>query len=70
VDSEWWTVKDVAARLRVTEATVRSYRWRGYLPEPQYVGRTPVWKPDVIEEWIKGRSHEGKGGRPPRVQDK
>ncbi|MFF9334526.1 helix-turn-helix transcriptional regulator [Streptomyces albogriseolus] len=61
-DERLWTVADVAQRLGVSEATVRSYRWRGTLPEPRYVGRTPVWEPGAIEEWIKRRPGRGAGG--------
>lgn len=61
-EQQQWTVADLARRLGVSEATVRTYRWRGTLPTPSYVGRTPVWDPAVIEEWIKTRPGRGAGG--------
>ncbi|MEU8413902.1 helix-turn-helix domain-containing protein [Amycolatopsis japonica] len=61
-----WTVVEVARRLGVTEATVRSYRWRGVLPPASYIGRTPVWDPSIIEEWIRSRPGRGAGGGPKR----
>ncbi|MFJ2266701.1 helix-turn-helix transcriptional regulator [Streptomyces sp. NPDC087849] len=61
-DDRLWTVADVARKLGVSEATVRTYRWRGDLPDPSYVGRTPVWQPSVIEEWIRHRPGRGSGG--------
>lgn len=61
------TVADLAQRLNVKESTVRTYRWRGYLPVARYVGRTPVWSASEIEEWIRQRHTEAREGRPPRV---
>ncbi|MBK3560503.1 helix-turn-helix domain-containing protein [Streptomyces sp. MBT56] len=61
-EGQLWTVADVARRLGVSEATVRTYRWRGDMPAPSYVGRTPVWDPLTIEEWIENRPGRGAGG--------
>jgi predicted DNA-binding transcriptional regulator AlpA len=37
--------------------TIYTYRKRNTLPEPdQYIGRTPVWKKNTIEEWHALRS--------------
>ncbi|MFF0865207.1 helix-turn-helix transcriptional regulator [Nonomuraea sp. NPDC003560] len=62
LERDFWTVLDVAERLGVTPATIRSYRYRGVLPEPRYIGRTPVWERDVIEAWIMKRPGQGAGG--------
>ncbi|ASU61228.1 hypothetical protein CGQ36_06535 [Nocardiopsis dassonvillei] len=61
-----WTVTDIAARLGVTAATVRSYKHRGLLPPARYVGRTPVWRAEEIETWIRQRPGRGAGGGRPR----
>jgi predicted DNA-binding transcriptional regulator AlpA len=57
-----WTVADVAARMGVALATVRTYRSKGVLPEPKYIGRTPVWEAEVIEHWLAERPGQGVGG--------
>lgn len=67
-DARLMTVEAVAARLGVKPATIRSYRWRGILPEPHYIGRTPVWSVDAIETWIQQRPGRGRGGGRKRQQ--
>jgi hypothetical protein len=50
------TVADISAAAGVTKATIDSYRYRGYLPEPQVVrARTPLWARPIIQHWIDGR---------------
>jgi len=54
-------VDDVAARLEVTRATVRSYLARGQMPEPvARIGGSPVWSGPLIDRWVATR--RGRGG--------
>jgi predicted DNA-binding transcriptional regulator AlpA len=50
------TLDEVAKLAGVSKATIDSYRYRGYLPEPQAVlGRTPMWTRPVVNHWIETR---------------
>lgn len=49
------TTKDVAARAGVTESTVRAYRTRGQMPDPQ-IEQPTLWSVPVIERWLARRS--------------
>jgi hypothetical protein len=54
------TVAEVADLASVSKATIDSYRYRGYLPEPQIVkGRTPLWSRPVIRHWLLSRPGSG-----------
>lgn len=54
------TVGDIAAAAGITKATVDSYRYRGYLPEPQVVrGRTPLWARPIVRYWMATRPGPG-----------
>ena len=54
------TVEQVAERAGVSKATIDSYRYRGYLPDPQAtVGRTPLWARPVVTRWIELRPGAG-----------
>lgn len=47
-----FTYKDLAARWDVPAATLRQWKKRGKLPEPDYeFGGSPVWEPKTIEKW-------------------
>jgi hypothetical protein len=47
------TVTDIAKDADVSKATIDSYRYRGYLPEPQVVrGRTPLWARPIVQRWL------------------
>ncbi len=63
---EWWTRDEVAEHCGISADTVGAYRSRGQMPEPQYVGRTPMWKRAEIESWHARRP--GPGNRTPRGQ--
>lgn len=57
----------VAARLDVTESTIRKYRSQGRLPEPDIMlGQSPGWRATTIDAWIKARPGRGVGGGRPR----
>lgn len=52
--ADWWDAKAVADRLGVKPETVHTYAARSILPPPdRYFGRTPVWRPATIEEYVK-----------------
>lgn len=54
------TVSDIADLSEVSKATIDSYRYRGYLPEPQLVkGRTPLWAAPVVHHWLDNRPGAG-----------
>lgn len=58
--SELLTSEDLAEVLGVTVGTIRSYRSRGVLPEPdEMVGRTPTWRRRTIEQWRATRPGQG-----------
>lgn len=62
------TTADLAARLGVKVETVRIYKTRGTLPDPDaYAGQSPLWRTETIEtwqasrpgqDWRKGRTRE------------
>jgi hypothetical protein len=50
------TVGDIAEAAQVSKATIDSYRYRGYLPEPQVTrGRTPLWARPIVLRWLSNR---------------
>jgi hypothetical protein len=54
------TVGDIADAAGVSKATIDSYRYRGYLPEPQVTrGRTPLWSRPVVSRWLATRPGSG-----------
>jgi len=54
------TVVDIAEAAGVSKATIDSYRYRGYLPEPQVVrGRTPMWARPIVRHWLESRPGAG-----------
>jgi hypothetical protein len=61
-NADYWTVADIADHWGVTPQTIRTYRSRkrGELPEPDKVfGRSPVWKPSTIIDFVR----PGQGAR-------
>jgi 8-oxo-dGTP diphosphatase len=58
-ESDWWTTEDVAKHLEVTASTIRAYAARGQMPAPgKHVGRTALWRPEVIDSWHAARSRK------------
>ncbi|HSK22185.1 MAG TPA: hypothetical protein VK906_03370 [Egicoccus sp.] len=50
------TVADISELAGVSKATIDSYRYRGYLPQPQATrGRTPLWARPIIRHWLDNR---------------
>lgn len=47
------TYEDIAKKLEVKTASVRTYRKRGDLPQPDgHFGRTPYWDSETIDKYI------------------
>ena len=54
------TVGDVAEAAHVSKSTIDSYRYRGYLPEPQITrSRTPLWARPIVRGWLEHRPGAG-----------
>lgn len=54
------TVGDISELAGVSKATIDSYRYRGYLPQPQIVrGRTPLWSRPIVHHWMACRPGSG-----------
>lgn len=54
------TVAEIAEAAEVSKATIDSYRYRGYLPEPQAArGRTPLWARPIVRHWLETRPGPG-----------
>ena len=48
--------KDVAGIIGVGEATLRNYRRRGYMPQPDVMlADRPRWRETTIKEWKRLR---------------
>jgi predicted DNA-binding transcriptional regulator AlpA len=59
---DWLTRTDIANLTGLKINTIDKYQRRNTLPEPeQYIGRTPVWKKQTIDEWIAFRKTIEKG---------
>jgi predicted DNA-binding transcriptional regulator AlpA len=56
------TQNDLAAAVGVKPTTIRQWRLKGKLPEPDAViGRTPAWTEEHVEEWLnKGYPVDGR----------
>lgn len=55
------TTAEVAELAGISPASVHRYRLRGAVPEPDgYVGRTPWWKRETIDEWLATRPKPGR----------
>lgn len=66
-----WRYKEIAAQLGVTEGTLRNYRARGQMPEPDGQDRYgPWWQPATITSWAANRpgpgNRTGRRGHPRR----
>jgi excisionase family DNA binding protein len=46
-----WTVKDVAAYLKVKESTIRNWVHIGYIPHIKFRGAVRFREPDIVE-WL------------------
>ena len=58
------TWAEVAEMARLPVQTLRTYRLRGALPEPDgHLGRTPWWYRATIAHWLQVRPLRGQRGR-------
>jgi len=49
--------KEIAEQSGVGEATLRNYRRRGYLPEPDVMlADRPRWRASTIDKWLRLRA--------------
>jgi hypothetical protein len=57
--SDWWTVRDTADYLAVSEGNVRTYVSRGEIPAPdRQIGRSNLRKPrTIITGTNRGQDH-------------
>ena len=54
--TDWWTTRDVAEYLGVKPSTIRAYKARSEMPQPdRRMGPLWLWRPSVIREWREGR---------------
>lgn len=66
-----WRYKEIATALGVAQSTLRNYRARGQMPEPDGQDRYgPWWYPDTITRWHANRpgpgNRDGRRGHRPR----
>ncbi len=55
------TTADVARLAGVAPASIRTYRGRGVIPQPDgYLGSTPWWHRSTIDAWLAGRPKRGR----------
>lgn len=55
------TTAEVAALAGIEPASVRRYRMRNAIPEPDgQLGRTPWWYRSTIEAWLAERPRAGR----------
>lgn len=60
--THYLSMGEVAECTGLAESSVRTYRSRGSMPDPDVtIGRTPGWLPETIAEWAK--SLPGQGAR-------
>lgn len=58
------TTEQVAELAGIAPASLRRYRLRGAVPEPDgYVGRTPWWSRATVEAWLAVRPGRGRPRR-------
>jgi predicted DNA-binding transcriptional regulator AlpA len=62
------TSDQLADRLGVKTSSIYRMHTRGDLPNPEKVGRTPLWPVAVIETWEQSRP--GHGWRKGRQEDR
>ena len=61
-EERFWTHRDIAEFLGITESSVRVYVAQGEMPPPdERYGVTNLWKPATIREWAASRPRKGKG---------
>ena len=46
------TQREVAELLNVSERTIQWWRQHGRFPQPGYIGRRPIYRREVVDEWL------------------
>ena len=46
------THMEVCELLNVSRRTLFRWRQQGYFPQPGYVGRRPIYRREVVDEWL------------------
>jgi hypothetical protein len=50
------TFSEVAGRVGLLRNTLTAYLAKGLMPQPdERYGRTPLWREETIEEWVRSR---------------
>ena len=49
---KYLTHMEVCELLDVSRRTLFRWRQAGYFPQPGYVGRRPVYRREVVDEWL------------------
>lgn len=56
IEYELLGISEIQEVSGLARATLDTYRWRGSLPEPDYVISThPIWKRATVEAWLDKR---------------
>lgn len=50
------TQRELSQVLGVSERTIQWWRQHGRFPQPDYIGRTPVYLRSVLDAWFAGQS--------------
>ena len=57
IDDPLLGYREIAEQTGVREATLRNYRRRGYMPEPDVMlADRPRWRTSTIAHWIRMRA--------------
>lgn len=59
--TEWLTTEQAARRAGIKPDTLRHYAAKGLAPAPARFGRSLMWDPAAIEQWLATRP--GRGAR-------
>lgn len=51
----FWSIRDVASFLNISERIFRELRATGRFPKPCIFGRSLRWDPDVVRSWAKAQ---------------
>jgi len=54
-EDELLSIKALALYLGRTKQTINTYRKRGFLPPPSYIGTRPRWSKNEVDEFMKNR---------------
>ena len=46
------TQRELSQVLGVSERTIQWWRQHGRFPQPGYIGRRPIYRREVVDEWL------------------